>query len=334
VGSGSDSRLVKRDICSNLPYGAHKVKFLRNGSEEPTFVDFIIYNTKKPNIAKELPILADYNIATDFVANTVRDTTTLSTGVVRKMNTREFAYTGTWSTNGQFPTSEISGINIFSTNTGNYCEYTFTGTGFDFRFDGDATMTFTLDGNSDFSAYTTSHYGAGVWTPASGTVVGNLDPSSGLVVSGIPFGTYTLRFTLTSGTIITPESMDVIMPIHAHNTSIGSLSLSDERKTEINSRSFITMNTIDSQLTNGFSSKNISQVLEIGTGFHDIYYESVYENIEYNQVSASQAVQRFSGTPTNYKARTATTNTSNTGVDSLDTQLVTNGDKQKDIFKD
>jgi hypothetical protein len=130
--------------------------------------------------------------------------------------------------------------------------YTFFGTGFDLRFYTDTTASnncqLTLDGSTDFSAYTTN-----LVTPLSGlsftaaTGILDLEPSSGsnvgnsLMVYGLPLGLHTITIQRGSdNTNCQLHCLDIITPIHSHQNNgpiilqntlpVGSCALQDLRE--------------------------------------------------------------------------------------------------------
>jgi len=241
VGKNIDSNgeIVKAKICSGLPYGTHTVKFQRvdaNSAGADGVSDFIIYQPKKPALPEGAIELADYNLMADFVANDTADTNAISTGVLAKKITRELVYSGSWAV------QLFGGIEGFWTNgtAGSYLEYTFYGTGLDYRFqvqsDG-GTATLSIDGNTDFTPYNTEIYGSNEIGFVDTTGVLDNDVTSGspqgcgLIISGLPLGIHTFRVTVNSG-ITRAQSLDIITPIHINSPDLktGSLALLDKRR--------------------------------------------------------------------------------------------------------
>jgi len=181
-----------------------------------------------------------------LLANTIAGQDTIGIGLLRKLNTREMVYVGTWT--AALNAADIGGWNLSSTTTGDYVQYTFFGTGFEHRFSNNttsATWQYTIDGSTNVSGFTTSSYGAGVssFTASTGTLVTSTSATvgNGVAVSGLSMGLHTVKITKTAGTgTIYHQSFDIITPIHTHknnlyadlqNTlSVGSNSLLDTRK--------------------------------------------------------------------------------------------------------
>lgn len=226
-------------VCSGLPYGTHTVTF-DSVSNSDALSEFIVYGPKKPEINENYAELGHYFLMADFVANTTAKWDAISQGTLRKCNIKEFNYYGAWSSTGITPIARTSGIDIRTTTVSNYFEYWFFGTGFDFRLDSNGTTTIEIDGSTDHSSLATSHYGTGTWTPAAGTIVGNLTNSEGIVINGLDLGLHKVKVTLTAGTALFPESLDIITPIHTpkvtgpfslQSTSrVGSQAIGDSRK--------------------------------------------------------------------------------------------------------
>ena len=78
--------------------------------------------------------LGEYNIMADFVPNTVNGLETMSTGVLRKDKAREMTYIGCWALSVTNPGCKIGGSCAVTCCACDQFEYTFFGTGFDFRF--------------------------------------------------------------------------------------------------------------------------------------------------------------------------------------------------------
>ena len=236
-----------KKVVSGLPYGTHTVKFTQTSANNPGFQNFIVYGPKKPTLPTGAMELADYNIMADYVPVSAGDIQgSVARGVLRKHGIREAVYSGTWAATGLDATYE-GGIYIAATANASYVEYTFWGTGFDLRCgsasNGDPASQLTLDGSTNFSAYTTSFYGTGInFTAATGVLdqLGSNTNGTGVSVRGLTLGKHVIRTTKTSGTFIYAFAIDVITPIHVHknngpfvlqNTlSVGSQGINDSRK--------------------------------------------------------------------------------------------------------
>lgn len=276
IGTANTVKITK--IVSGLPYGTHTVRITRTAavSNASGIKQFIVYQPKKPAIPTGTIELADYNIMADFVANAAAGTDTIATGILRKVNTREMVYVdGTgglnWTTNLVSPnTGSPSGFEVATSQSNGYLEYTFFGTGFDFRFtpaaNRSSNITVSLNTvavNASYpgaSSITYSVYGTGVTfgggaansTALLSTVASNildqLDASttygSGFRISGLPLAKYTVRFNqaAAAGVFLVASCLDIITPIHSpksntygvlQNTlSVGSCGISDSRKFE------------------------------------------------------------------------------------------------------
>lgn len=343
-----DKKIIK--VCSGLPYGTHTVKISRTTSNQGIHIsDFIIYQPKKPTLPAGAVELAQYNIMADYSDYVwANDTTPISSGVLRKQNTREFIYAGTdWAVNENAAGLDVGGKDLFTgTNlgSGQYAETTFFGTGFVLRFRATAIRcpdtTVTLDGSSDFSSIDTtliSGVAGTSWTPATGLLDQNVtsgdDKGVGLVVKGLPLGLHTVRITknVTTGQLVI-GAFDIITPIHSPNTSIGSLGISDERNRKFEDEYIFRSNQNQNDTTVDYS-KGISQVLDIGTGFVDIFFEDAMIEIPYVDGQGSADVVRISGDPNTFRYRIAVENPPGTNNDAR-TITFGIGKRQKDVFKD
>ena len=238
-------------IASGLPYGTHIVRIAITAytSGSGGMLGFTVYQPKKPTLPSGAIELADYNIMADYVgvANTATaDNSTIGSGVLRKMNIREFNYVGTWAMNafGGFMQAPSAWTATTST-IGSYYEYTFFGTGVELltSFGSTGTAhTVQIDGvNYTGAAIAKSINSSSTWTPGTATwVLGGLGGSR-LQITGLALATHTIRITRTTATDTTlPFAIDVITPIHStksngptilQNTlNVGSQGISDLRK--------------------------------------------------------------------------------------------------------
>jgi len=246
-------------IVSGLPYGTHTIRFLRTGNVNQALgiTKFIVYQPKKPSIPSGAIELADYNLLASYSFLTSAGITDTSRGILRKLNTREMIYKGAWVPSA--PTTDVGGINVTApaTATADWVQYTFFGTGFDWRFtNGAATntwqMTITDAANpsaaapQNLSAYTTnsSFVGACVssWTASTGTLVTNATSVGGAIsITGLALGWHTVRIARSSGSAqFFHQAFDIITPAHSarsniyndyQNTlSVGSQGIADTRK--------------------------------------------------------------------------------------------------------
>ena len=191
--------------------------------------------------------LGSYYIMADFVANSTIGLCTISTGVLRKDSTREWVYGGpssTWAVVTD-SVSNIGGSRLEDDVACNFAQYTFYGTGFDFRFraltSNSPTINVTLNGtlfdcmHSLQAGATISTYGTGVcFTPCTGVLdqdACSTQVGSGFVVSCLPLDTYTLLLTDTSAAtnFMRVCAIDIITPIH-NPKDIGPMALQSTRE--------------------------------------------------------------------------------------------------------
>jgi hypothetical protein len=244
--------LRKEKIVSGLPYGTHTVRITRNTNAtfRLNIQQFIVYQPKKPALPTGAVELADYNVVATYVATTgTQGPDTISSGVIRKMATREFTYVGTWGGGATLTTTDTGGWLVRSTTNGDSFSYTFFGTGFELGARtgvAPCNMTVTIDGTLYTGAATslngTSGTAIGSWTPGTGTYAADSGYGAKLQVTGLTLGLHTVKFTGTSITgNIGVASFDIITPIYSAKSNlnydqqntlpIGSNALSDNRKT-------------------------------------------------------------------------------------------------------
>jgi hypothetical protein len=251
-GSGFNNVLK---IASGLPYGTHTVKInmTTNGGVALAIGKFIVYQPKKPSIPAGAVELADYNVMADFIANTTVGVDTISTGILRKNCTREGVYFGTGWTLGLGPINNSGGFSSGGTTvtSGAYIEYTFFGTGFDFRGFGGVGYTtntqVTLNGlnatTTNFPSLVSSAISPFTFTASTGVLTQNgaNTAGAGFRISGLPLAKYTVRFTNNANaTYLDMSNIDVITPIHSVKSNfqadlqntlpVGSCALSDNRR--------------------------------------------------------------------------------------------------------
>jgi hypothetical protein len=200
----------------------------------------------------------------NYTANTTAGADNIAPGVLRKMANRELFYSGTF-TGPTLNTPTIGGFVINTATAASYVQYTFFGSGFEFRFDSGSTMnaTVTVDGSTNLSGFTTSMYGpTGTFTASTGVIAATSGvTNSGISVNGLTLGLHTVKITYNSGNSIDILAFDVITPIYstksniaydAQNTlSVGSNALSDDRKT--------------SPIASVSAKKNISQAIGVNS---------------------------------------------------------------------
>lgn len=212
-------------LCSGLPYGSHTVKLTRTlaSAGQGFFSSFIVYSPKKPALpAGSIELGQYYNNAT-YVAATVAAQYGIGTGVNRRNNIREAAYSGTWTLTGTpDPSSFETGWNITTTTATAFVEYTFFGTGIVYnglaQTGGAQNSTMLIDG-VNVSSYTTSivQSTTGLTFSAAGVLGGTPSAQSHyrLSVSGLPLGKHTIRMTNNSTQGLYFDGLDVITPIYS-----------------------------------------------------------------------------------------------------------------------
>jgi hypothetical protein len=246
-------------IVSGLPYGTHTVKIERGASSSLSPSQFVIYGPKKPSIPANTVELADYNIMADFVANATAGINNIATGTLRKqISQRESTIIGAgWVFTPLNATSYSNGWQINTPTNGQYFEYTFFGTGFEFRGQSNtafsATNTVQLQNLStggslsnltvaNFATATFSTYGGFSYaSPPTLSQAASNTFGSGFRCSGLPLALYKIRIANGTSTAMVIETFDVITPIHSaksnlyadiQNTlTVGSNAISDNRQT-------------------------------------------------------------------------------------------------------
>jgi len=256
--TGTKQGFIK--IVSGLPYGTHTVLIDNTvfAATTTVFTDFVIYGPKKPALPSGAIEITNYYILADFVANTTASAQDISTGVLRKsISTREAIYKdGTGGSLSWTIVLDVLGVSGFaqrSDRTNSIMEYTFFGTGFDFRFPADlnfsSNIVVSIDGlvfdttNFPAQAAAATVYGTGVvFTAATGSLDqdngGPLVRGAGFVVTGLALSAHTIKFDNNSGNLHV-STLDIITPIHfptlTRSTSfqttqpVGSTALSDLR---------------------------------------------------------------------------------------------------------
>lgn len=251
------NNLIKTKIVSGLPYGTHTVRFTSAGANI-SIGTFYVYGPKKPTIPTDVVELADYYLMADHTSLAAEGTLTTSSGTLRKHPTREAVFTGAgWGITGVDTGSPLAGFAISTTggaNAGNYVEYTFVGTGVDFRVnsEGSASYTVMIDGVTNFTVSNGAFWTGGLTLSNSGgafvttnlATTGVYSGNTGvgrLTFEGMNFTKHTIRITMTSSTGggLYPESFDIITPIHSpkvngpavfqNTTTVGSNSIGDSR---------------------------------------------------------------------------------------------------------
>ena len=312
-------------IASGLPYGTHTVKLSVNVTSAGNWAlgDFIIYHPKKPAIPSTAFEVADYNLMADYISAPA-GANTVSSGVLRKSNAREAVYSGTWTIPADY--SGLYSSNGFYTESAtqnNYVEYTFFGTGFDWKHVLNTNQTTNCTVTLNGVALNSSYPGSSSITVEvnGGTYSGTLSGASALLstlltnvlnknsainaasfkVSGLPLKKHVLRFTqsaaTTVNTFMTSYYLDIITPIHINKSSLrgGSESLisvskySPEKKS-LNSapdlskaKAWIVFG--DTQI---YSSYNISAMLKVQNYIYDLFLEKQMKSDTYVAIGSGQ----------------------------------------------
>ncbi len=257
LSAQANTRERVEKIVSGLPYGSHTVRVQRLngvvGDAEIILYDYLVYGPKKPSIPEGAIEITDYNLMADFVANATAGLYTIATGTLRKYSTRENIYSGTWSETLDL-TNYVGGWEAATSTNGGYAQYTFFGTGFELRFRADTNrsnnISVTLNGLAatvaNFPSLVSSVYGTGV-TFAAGVLDQNdaaTTNGSGLRISGLPLGVYTVRFTNNTTNVLSVQALDIITPVHSHKfespaTGRSTLFVGSQGVTDRRNKSFV-----------------------------------------------------------------------------------------------
>lgn len=313
-------------IASGLRYGTHTLKIFgqSSGTIREGIRSYTVYGPKKPSIPSDAQEISEYYLTGDYVANTLGGLESIGQGLLRKQNIREMVYTGTWAFGAFNPTFYPNGNFLGGTSVSGYAEYTFFGTGFDWRMQLNTTHSadidieidlhdgsgfqqlsetnFTIDHNGGGAsgtgpAITTSAYGSPaipVFTPSTGKINQDvtLTRNAGFEVSGLPVGMKTVRFTNNIAASMSLLSLDIITPIHFPNTKVGSLSMGPGVQLQKETAS----GGVDlgkakawllfDQVANEIkSSYNIASVVDAATGVIVVYFEKPFKNENYIAVA-------------------------------------------------
>jgi hypothetical protein len=298
-------------LCSGLPYGTHIVRINRtNASAFVGFSDFIIYQPKKPSIPDGAFEVVDYNVLADYItAATSVPVLLSSTGILRKLNTRELLYAGTWAFGAVDPVNAESGFPAPSAVVGSSYEYTFFGTGFDLNIPGGTgagitTSTMSINGvtNLTGAGYTTAITTAGTATFNGATGVITVPISAAIFtvkVANMPLGIYTVRVTKTTGAFNSHSgSFDIITPIHINESSlkVGSQSLRSNQNYDVikpmnelgpdprKAKAWIIYDTTNTRIIDSY---NVSAVISPGTGSGYIMFEKPFKQDDYIAVGSA-----------------------------------------------
>ena len=225
-------------IVSGLAYGTHTVFFTRGSSPAngavTGVIDYIIYGPKKPEIST-LDVgsleLSDYNIMADHVDTPNSGNTSVGKGVLRKIVTREVLLPGTWSLDLASPVS-IGGVLVSSALSGSELNYTFYGTGleFRFRFNAGEILEFDIDGTTrslaaaDFvgvNTVTFSDNGGVTNARITKNAGGDSNDNAAYIIDDLTLGvhTFTVRLETSAGSFFA-KSLDIITPIHINDSNL------------------------------------------------------------------------------------------------------------------
>jgi len=245
-------------VVSGLPYGTHTVQFVRNTVNvwDLSVVAFRVYAPAVPTLPANSAPIGQYYVLANYIANSTAGILTIGQGLLRKqLSQRESVYVGTWSESAVNPPNYIGGWETSSNTSSNYITYTFYGVGFELRGQsntgyssnisvllqnlstGGSLLAATV---SNFPTLVSSVYGG--YSFSAGTLnqsVSNTN-GSGLSISGLPLGEYTVKFLLNSSAYLIVEAFDIICPIYFPKIqtdgmrqltlSVGSCSLGDLRQ--------------------------------------------------------------------------------------------------------
>ncbi|MCK4500424.1 hypothetical protein KAU11_07995 [Candidatus Babeliales bacterium] len=233
-------------IVSGLPYGTHTVKFLTNSaSNGPSVIDYIIYAPKKPTLLANAMEVGSYYVMADYVQTTTPDHKFISQGVLRKKESREIVYNGSWTFGVHSPGTAAWDFDISTQALNAGYEYTFFGTGIELcdytAANRSSNTTIQIDGVNYTGAATTE--GNWVWTPGSSLLnmeTGASIPSS-ISISGLSLGAHTIKIVNNVSGVserVNAPAINIITPIHAQKfldkniqsaLMIGSQSIADGR---------------------------------------------------------------------------------------------------------
>lgn len=237
---GAFDREYLTPIVSGLPYGTHtvRIEINTNNSTIAIFGDLLVYAPKKPTLPEDAVEIASYYRPADYVAITTQSggssDSWAPTGVIRKMNTREFIYEGaSWSISSP-SVANPSGAQIeTSSSSDGVFRYTFFGTGFNLAYKTSTNRNQQIQVNLNGSAFTTANYGSPATnatnTHSTGTIQGTAwDASTGQMsmdastsafgnfsASGLPLDLYTIEFSQIDSANMSIEAFDIVTPIHS-----------------------------------------------------------------------------------------------------------------------
>jgi hypothetical protein len=267
--TGSTTKRVEK-IVSGLSYGTHTIKMTRTAASTfiPCVHQFIVYAPTAPSLPSGAVSLGQYYLMGDFSPNSTASIDTIAAGTLRKSGARELVYvngsTGSvdWSVGGAPLPSLPTGFGGETNRLNAYFEYTFFGTGFEYRSSAasniSSSIQFSLQNLSSGGSLqnlnttnfptisgNTSAYGTGVTFTASTGIADFNDAAStsgcGIRVSNLPLALYKVRATNNvASSYMLSQAIDIITPVHApvfngpgvlQNTlAVGSCAMMDKRK--------------------------------------------------------------------------------------------------------
>jgi hypothetical protein len=230
-------------LVSGLPYGTHTVKVERTDSAGSSirFRDFIVYGPKKPELPAQSIELGEYYLMADHVLSTSPTQKALETssGVLRKLPTREMVFMGTGWTVGSSIGLESTYFKLQSATSGDAFEYTFFGTGVEvfWTWPSATVPEIRLDGVLLGTTGTVDVVN-GTYDTGTSRVTENTAATT-FRLSDLPLGLHTISFTKTNAQNFQLIALDIITPIHfpkrgnfnlQSNLRVGSTSMGDSRK--------------------------------------------------------------------------------------------------------
>ena len=352
--NGSTHARVEK-ICSGLPLGSHSVRITltNTANYSPGAQRFRVYQPKKPTISKQAVELAEYCLLADFqepeFVGDPGGEQISSKGIVLKGPTREFAYIGSWTNDSISPGEMKTGIEMTGQPINAGFRYSFVGDKFIHFFTGETNNSsqifIKLNGqlltSANFPDATFNYVtpGGGAFFPLEGrinqgTSFGN-DKGCHFTVTGLPYGHYTVEFEKTeattfirnSGIGITPES-------YAINFTTGSKAVNDIR----NQVPVETEAVIDDLKQAVFNTKNINQILEVGTGAYIVWFDSPFFDDDKTVLTATQTGDKICSAlgTSNYLSNVILQTTSSNGAQEtgIQSSLKITNKTQSEIFKD
>lgn len=367
VGHTPANNYVYTKVVSGLPYGTHIFKILRSnnaGGSAFNIEKFVIYGSKKPAIPAGAIELADYNVLADYSATAAVAQGAVSTGVIRKFNTREAILVGAgWSIGGVGDSTSMDSVfQVVTSTSGNFIQYTFFGTGIEWRSTPQTAavnISVTLNGSSNLSTSNSSwpaivssltQQGTGLtFTGSTGTIsgTGSIAGRSALQIRGLPIGLYTIKITTNNTTAMYHDEFDIVTPIHSHDKGffkIGSLSLQDSRNTRpvpvaeksidlSKAKAWVIYDQINTRIKAAF---NVSAVIDVSTGVFIVYWTRPFKNERYAIVATTgERSCRLASTGAQSVVRASfvrieTVNNSDTGSNAENTSVVVFGELENE----